>query len=79
MTQDVFAKLARHLDQLPAGFPATEDGVELRILRHLFTLDEAELAVHLSLKLEKAEAIASAPACPRPRPPSGSRPWRARD
>jgi formate hydrogenlyase subunit 6/NADH:ubiquinone oxidoreductase subunit I len=58
MTQDVFAKLARHLDSLPAGFPPTEDGVELRILRHLFTPEEAELAVHLGLKLEKAEAIA---------------------
>lgn len=34
----------------------TADGVELRILRHLFTPEQAELAVHLTLKLEKAEA-----------------------
>ncbi|CAO0820143.1 4Fe-4S ferredoxin [Desulfarculales bacterium] len=58
MNQDVYRNLAQHLDRLPAGFPPTEDGVELRILRYLFTQEQAELAVHLSLKLEKAEAIA---------------------
>ncbi len=58
MEQEAYRKLARHLDSLPAGFPATEDGVELRILRQLFAPEEAELAVHLGLKLEKAEAIA---------------------
>ncbi|MFZ5585679.1 MAG: 4Fe-4S binding protein [Thermodesulfobacteriota bacterium] len=58
MERDVYKKLAEHLDRLPSGFPATEDGVELRILRHLFTPEQAELAVHLGLKLERAEAIA---------------------
>jgi Na+-translocating ferredoxin:NAD+ oxidoreductase subunit B len=37
MTQTVYEQLARHLDDLPAGYPATESGVELRILRRLFT------------------------------------------
>jgi ferredoxin len=58
MEWDVYKKLAEHLDRLPSGFPATEDGVELRILRHLFTPEQAALAVHLGLKLERAEAIA---------------------
>ncbi|MBI4799401.1 MAG: 4Fe-4S ferredoxin [Desulfarculus sp.] len=58
MSADVYKKLAQHLDSLPAGFPATEDGVELRILSQLFTPEQAALAVHLGLKLEKAEAIA---------------------
>jgi ferredoxin len=58
MDQDVYKRLALHLDSLPAGFPATKDGVELRILRHLFTPEQAELAVHARLKLEKAEDIA---------------------
>jgi ferredoxin len=58
MDQTAYQKLAQHLDRLPSGFPATEDGVELRILGHLFTPEQAELAVHLGLKLEPAQAIA---------------------
>ena len=43
---EVYRKLARHLDNLPGGFPSTESGVELRILRRLFTPEDAELALH---------------------------------
>jgi len=39
---DVYQRLAHHLDRLPAGYPATENGVELRILQRLFTADEEE-------------------------------------
>lgn len=56
---DVYTRLREHLDALPAGFPATESGVELRILRRLFTPDEAELAVHLTPKPEPAGVIAA--------------------
>ena len=38
---DVYQDLARHLDNLPAGFPRTETGVEIRILKRLFTPREA--------------------------------------
>ena len=41
---DLYRQLARHLDRLPGGFPATESGVELRILRRLFSPQDAELA-----------------------------------
>jgi Na+-translocating ferredoxin:NAD+ oxidoreductase subunit B len=44
MIEDIYQQLARHLDDLPGGFPPTESGVELRILRRLFTPDQAELA-----------------------------------
>jgi NAD-dependent dihydropyrimidine dehydrogenase PreA subunit len=47
------------LDDLPAGFPSTESGVELRILRRLFTPEEAEFALHLTLFPEEAQVIAS--------------------
>ncbi len=56
--QDVFKKLALHLDRLPGGFPPTESGVELRILKRLFTPEEAEIAVGLTLMSESPEAIA---------------------
>lgn len=56
--RDVFKLLAKHLDELPAGFPPTESGVELRILRRLFTEEEAEMALHLTLIPERAKSIA---------------------
>lgn len=46
---DAYQRLAQYLDSLPASYPATPDGLELRILEHLFTPQEAELALHLSL------------------------------
>jgi len=58
MAKDVFKKLAMHLDNLPGGFPETETGVELRILRRLFTPEEAEMALHLALLPEEAKVIA---------------------
>ncbi len=58
MAKDIYKKLAKHLDNLPGGFPATKTGVELRILRRLFTPEEAELALKLTVLPEEAEAIA---------------------
>jgi electron transport complex protein RnfB len=55
---DVYERLARHLDNLPAGFPATDTGVELRILKRLFTPQEAEVALGLTMMLELPPAIA---------------------
>jgi Na+-translocating ferredoxin:NAD+ oxidoreductase subunit B len=58
MGTDVYQKLARHLDNLPAGFPRTESGVEIRILQRLFTREDAELALYLTLIPEEARVIA---------------------
>ncbi|MCJ7581509.1 MAG: 4Fe-4S dicluster domain-containing protein [Candidatus Aminicenantes bacterium] len=55
---DIYIKLAKFLDGLPGGFPSTETGVEIRILKKLFTPEEAELATKLSLIPEDAGAIA---------------------
>lgn len=55
---DPHQQLAQYLDELPAGYPATESGVELRILRKLFSAQEAEIALYLSLKPEPASAVA---------------------
>lgn len=55
---DVYKKLALHLDNTPCGYPATESGVELKILRQLFTEEEAEVATNLIMMPETAEAIA---------------------
>jgi Pyruvate/2-oxoacid:ferredoxin oxidoreductase delta subunit len=55
---DVYKRLAIHLDNLPGGFPATDSGVEIRILKRLFTPEEAEVAMGLTLMLEPPSAIA---------------------
>lgn len=56
--EDVYKKLANLLDHTPGGYPETETGVELRILKQLFTQQEAQLALSLVMMLETAEAIA---------------------
>ncbi len=56
--EDTYKKLALHLDNTPSGFPETETGVELRILKQLFTPEEAALALSLIMIPETAEAIA---------------------
>jgi len=54
---DVFERLRDHIDKMPIAYPATESGVELRILRRLFTPEEAEMALHLSGLPEPLETI----------------------
>ncbi|MBF0200688.1 MAG: 4Fe-4S binding protein [Desulfamplus sp.] len=54
---DVYKKLAEHLDKTPGGFPPTESGVELRILKQLFTEEEAEIAASLIMIPETPETI----------------------
>lgn len=55
---DSYQKLAKVLDTLPNGFPATASGVELKLLRKIFTPEEAELFCDLRLEFETAEQIA---------------------
>ncbi len=34
-TENVYRRLQQHIDNMPVGYPATESGVELRLLQHL--------------------------------------------
>ena len=56
---DVYKRLAKKLDKLPQGFPATESGVELEILRRIFSPEDAEMALRLKPIPETAEGIAN--------------------
>jgi len=56
-TEDVYRRLQRHLDRMPIGFPATASGVELDVLRHFFSPEEAELALQLSILPESPERL----------------------
>jgi electron transport complex protein RnfB len=55
---ELYIRLARFLDDLPGGYPATDSGVELRILKRLYTPEEAELAISLSMIPEEAGEVA---------------------
>ena len=45
------------MDNQAVGFPATRSGVEIKILKHIFTPAEAEIACCLSYKFEPLETI----------------------
>lgn len=47
-TEKVYADLQKNLDKQAVGFPATKSGVEIRILKHLFTPEQASIALHLN-------------------------------
>ena len=58
MEEASYLRLAEHLDRLPGGFAPSETGADIRLLRRLFTPEEAELATHLTLDREEAGVIA---------------------
>ena len=59
MPSDIYRELQIRLDGYSVGFPATESGVELRILKKLFSEDDAALFLALSPKLEYPEEVAA--------------------
>lgn len=54
---DVYVKLQKHLNKQPIGFPATKTGAEIKLLKHIFTSEEAKIATFLSYKFEPLETI----------------------
>ncbi|MFW9782691.1 MAG: ATP-binding protein [Candidatus Heimdallarchaeota archaeon] len=54
---NVYRDLQKHLDELPVGFPPTKSGVELNLLKYLFTSEEAKVAAKLSFSYESIEEI----------------------
>ncbi|MGD8814739.1 MAG: 4Fe-4S binding protein [Anaerolineales bacterium] len=59
MNTDPYKLLAERLDTLPNGFPATEEGIELKLLAKIFTPEEAGLAAQLLLQKETPNQIAA--------------------
>jgi len=54
----VYAKFSKHLGKPPSGFPATDSGVEIRILKRLFTEKEAAIALGFTMVTQPVYAIA---------------------
>ena len=55
--EKIYIDLQRHIDSQAIGFPATKKGSEIRILKHIFSPKEAEIATCLTYKLEPIEIV----------------------
>lgn len=53
----IYRELQLHLDKFPIGYPATESGVELKLLELLFNPLEAKIALCLSLTTSTVETV----------------------
>ena len=58
MADTIYKKLSAVLDTLPNGFPSTVSGVEIKLLKRIFTPDQAEMFCNMRLTFETAEEIA---------------------
>jgi electron transport complex protein RnfB len=58
MAKEIYRKLQEQLDQYSVGFPPAASGVEIRMLEKLFTEEEAEIFLYLSMVLETPESVA---------------------
>jgi len=54
---NIYRKLQENLDKLPIGFPATKSGIELKLLTHFFTPEEAKIASFLKWELQSVDQI----------------------
>ncbi|MGD2270743.1 MAG: 4Fe-4S binding protein [Desulfobacterales bacterium] len=60
---EVYERLREKIDDLGTGYPKTKSGVEIQILKKLFTEEEADLFVHLTPMLETPEDAAKRLGC----------------
>ncbi|MFC2024003.1 4Fe-4S binding protein [Chloroflexota bacterium] len=54
---DAYRKLQEHLDKMPVGYPPTKSGVEINILKAIFTPEQAKIATHLGYKHKTVDEI----------------------
>ena len=57
-TIDVYERLAQVLDATPQGFPRMKSGVEVKLLRMVFSPEEVSLAGHMTIAYEYPAEIA---------------------
>ena len=53
LMEDNYRKLQEHLDKMPIGFPVAKSGSDIRLLKHLFKPEEAEIAQYLRFGWDK--------------------------
>jgi electron transport complex protein RnfB len=55
---DVYERLRKRLDEMATGYPATDSGVEIRLLKQLFRPEDAELFLAMSTSAETPKEVA---------------------
>jgi Pyruvate/2-oxoacid:ferredoxin oxidoreductase delta subunit len=58
MAEDIYRKVQQQLDQYSMGFPETESGVEIEILKLLFNEEDAALFNNMNGELETPRSVA---------------------
>jgi len=58
VADEVYYRLRDVLDSIPNGFPPTNDGIEIQILKKIFSGEEADIATKMKMKFETAEDMA---------------------
>jgi len=56
---DAYIELREFLNSIPNGFPESESGIEIKILKRIFSPEEAELFMKLKLSFETVEQIST--------------------
>ena len=56
-SDQVYVQLQKHLDNQAVGFPSTRSGAEIKILKHIFTPQEAVIATCLNYRMEPLDKI----------------------
>jgi len=59
MTEDIYEKLRSKIDHFAIGVPATQSGIELKILKKLYSLEDAQLFLELNPTLEEPASVAT--------------------
>ena len=54
---DLYRVLQKYLDKMPVGYPATESGIEIKILKHLFTPEQVQIALKLNFMAKSLSKI----------------------
>jgi len=55
--QRIYRALQQHLDDQAVGFPATSSQAEIRVLKHIFSVQEAQIATCLTYKSQSLDAV----------------------
>lgn len=55
---DIYGRLQARLDEMATGYPATPGGAEMRILKQLFSEDDARLFIQMAPNPETADEVA---------------------
>lgn len=53
----IYRRLQEHMHRMPVGFPQNESGLDIRILKNLFTVEEAQVALELGMLPETVDRI----------------------